>query len=354
MNRLAGVVMLGVLLTGPAATVAIGQNGGTIIERVLVRVNGEIFTQSELSRKQIAALREQGATDLSDEELQSVLAEITPQLLDGAVSELLLVQRGREMGVTFTDELFARSIENIKEDNNLTDEQLDRALAAEDMTLEDLRQDFERTFLVQAVQQREIGPSMTITQEEQRQYYAQYPEKFMTDETVSLRQLLISVPSRPGEAGTPQSPAIDAAARQRIEGLRGEALAGADFGDLVREHSDTDATAKENGGLVGPVRVEDLNPALKDAILSLSPGEISEPIRTQGGYQILMLETRVEPELRPFDAVRVDIEQAIRDERIGPETDKVLARLRTQAVIEWKDDTYEEMYTTFVAENYTQ
>jgi hypothetical protein len=42
--------------------------------------------------------------------------------------------------------------------------------------------------------------------------------------------------------------------------------------------------------------------------------------------------------------VRADIERAIRDERIDPETEKMLARLRTQAVIEWKDDGFRQMY----------
>jgi len=355
MTRLGFVALLSLLLT----TVAVPASAqipseGTIIERVLVRVNGEIFTQSELTQKQLAVLRAEGAGGLSDAALQERLAELTPELLDEAVNELLLVQRGREMGVQFTDEMFQAAVDNIKEDNDLTDAQLTQALQQEGITMAQLRQQFERTYLIQVVQQQEIGPSMTITQAEQRQYYQQYPERFMTIETVTLRQLLIEVPSRPGEPGTLQSPALEAAAQLRIDDLRDEAVAGADFAELVREHSDTPAAARENGGLVGPVNIGDLNQALSQAIQALEPGEVSEPIRTANGYQLLKLEERVEPELQAFELVQPQIEQAIRTERLGPEQDKVLARLRTQAVIEWKDEGFQTMYDQYVAETYDQ
>src|SRR5690606_11899269 len=99
------------------------------------------------------------------------IAEITPDLLVTAVDELLLVQQGREMGIVFSDEQFQAALDNIKERNQLDDAGLDAVLKQEGITREDLRQRFEQQYLIQGVQQREIGPSMTITLEEQRQYY---------------------------------------------------------------------------------------------------------------------------------------------------------------------------------------
>jgi peptidyl-prolyl cis-trans isomerase SurA len=322
------------------------QTKSVIVERVLVRVNGEVFTQSELTQRQVDVLRDKNLTGLSDDRLQSELAEITPDILVQVVDDLLLVQRGREMGVKFTDERFNRALENIKKDNNLNDAQLKEALAQQGMTLEQLRQSLERRELRVAVEQRELMPSMTITQEEQRQYYAAHKAQFMTPEAVTLRQLIVAVPIRPADAGKPADPVVDGAARTKIIDLRDKAVAGQDFAGLVRSSSDTDAATKANGGLVGPVKVEDLNPSLKEAILGLKVGDISQPIRTAGGYQILKLETRTVSEQRPFDTVKGEVEAAIRNERLDPETEKMLRRLRTQAVIEWKDENYKKMYET--------
>ncbi len=60
------------------------------------------------------------------------------------VDELLMVQRGRELGIRFTDENFKQALENVKKQNNLDDEGLKKAIIQAGLTLEELRQNFER------------------------------------------------------------------------------------------------------------------------------------------------------------------------------------------------------------------
>ncbi len=139
----------GVATLKPAAP----DTNASIIERVLVRVNGEVFTQSQLTQLQIERLRDMERP--KDFNLQATLAKITPDLLVQAVDELLLVQRGRELGVTFTDKQFQDALDNVKKANNLDDAGLQKALKEEGETMETLRQRFERSYLEQAVQQRE-------------------------------------------------------------------------------------------------------------------------------------------------------------------------------------------------------
>lgn len=321
----------------------------TIVERVLVRVNGEIFTQSQLTNRQIDALR---ASDRpQDANLESAIAEITPELLVAAVDELLIVQHGRELGLTFTAAQFKMAIDNIKTQNKLDDKALEMALAQDGYTMESLRQRLEQQYFIQGVQQREIGPSMTITLEEQRQYYKRNGDRFMTPLTVTVRELLVNVPTRTQAGQDVFSAADDAAAKAKVEEIRAKALAGEDFVALVA--SSSDSATKANGGLIGPVHVEDLSESLKEQLAALKPGEYSEPLRTPRGYQLLKLEERSTPQLRPFDEVRREIETAIRNERIEPEMLKMIARLRTQAVIEWKDDALKQIYEKRIAETDT-
>jgi len=321
---------------------------GTIVERVLVRVNGEIFTQSQLTMRQVEALRAKQGDNRDDAKLQASLAEITPEVLVSAVDELLLVQRGREIGVKFTEDQFKEALDGIKKDNKLDDAGLKIALAQEGLTLEELREQMERTFLIRAVQQREIGPSMSITQEEERQYYAKHTADFMTPLTVTLREILVQVATSAQKGQNLFSVSDDSTAKTRIDAARARIVAGEDFTKLVTEVSES--ATKSSGGLIGPVDVEDLTPALREALASLQPGGITLPIRGPRGYQIFKLETRSTQELRGFDAVRQDVERAIRDERLDPETEKMKARLRTQAVIEWKDEGFKHMYEKRVAE----
>src|SRR5689334_14855857 len=129
-----------------------------IIEQVLVKVNGDILTKSEFEQRQIAILRsrpELANVSPESDVLQRAVAEVTPQLILEAVDELLLVQRGRELGLALGDEQFKSIIENIKKQNNLEDEQrFQDALKQEGMTMLDLRRNLERQMFVSQVQQR--------------------------------------------------------------------------------------------------------------------------------------------------------------------------------------------------------
>ena len=106
----AAAAVLGAILVAPlGASVSAtpeaqrGSSGGEIIEQVLVKVNGDIITKTELEQRQVAVLRQRmnGQVDpeslKNDETLKKMLADITPQLIVNAVDELLLLQRGREL-----------------------------------------------------------------------------------------------------------------------------------------------------------------------------------------------------------------------------------------------------------------
>src|SRR5256885_12529221 len=80
-----------------------------ILEQILVKVNGEIFTKTELEQRQVAALRQKGQqfdpkTDPANQQLRKALDEITPQIMVDAVDEMLIVQRGRELGHKLSEE----------------------------------------------------------------------------------------------------------------------------------------------------------------------------------------------------------------------------------------------------------
>jgi hypothetical protein len=92
---------------------------GAIIQKIIVKVNGEIFTQTELEFRQIQTIRDQNRQVRTAEELatdpglRAILAAITPGILVDAVDELVVVQHGRESGLKFTEATFTRSLEDL-------------------------------------------------------------------------------------------------------------------------------------------------------------------------------------------------------------------------------------------------
>jgi len=327
----------------PAAPAAAGKT--IVIQKVIVKVNGEVFTLTDLTQRQIQTLREQNqnrqvnAADLqSDAGLRQAIGEITPNLLAEAVDELLLVQRGRELGIKFTDDQFKQAVENIKKENKFDDATLMKALQQEGLTLQELRQNFERSYLMRGVQQQEIMPTMTITEEEKRQYYAAHQSEFMTPATVTIRELFVSVPS----TAQGVSVGVDEEVKAKVTAARERAMKGEDFAKIVGEISE--AGSKANGGLITGIVVSDLAPTMADVLNKLKPGEITEAMRVQKGYTLFKLETRSDSVPEPFSKVRDQITAKIYESRLDGETKKFLEKLRTQALIEWKDDGYKQMY----------
>jgi peptidyl-prolyl cis-trans isomerase SurA len=349
MKSLVAALSVVSVLLGALPILAQGPGSSVVLERVLVRVNGEIFTQSELTQRQTDAVRErqQQPRSIPEAELLKLLSEMTPDILVDTVDELLIVQHGRELGFTFSDEEFKRGLDTLKKDNNLDDAGLKEALQQEGLTLDELRRNFERAWLRQMVQAREIFPRMRITEEELRQHFAANRSNFMTPETVTLREIAVLAP-----AGGTVLDSTMAALKTRIDAARQRAIAGEDFAALVKEMSDSGT--KANGGLIGPLNVRDLNPSTKAILDTLKPGDLTEPIQLSRGYQILKLEARDAAAQQPFDKVRDQIEIAIRNERLDGEMAKLRLRLRTGAVIEWKDDNLRKIYERRLAERLSE
>ena len=325
-----------------------------IIERVLVKVNGDILTQTELEERQTAAIRARMGTDFKPEmlnnnaELKKAVDEVTPQLLVDAIDELLLLQMGKEKGYHLSDEQFQAWLDNLRKEQNLGDEQkFQAALKQEGMTIDDLRKNVERQFLVGQIQRDEVGSKLTITEEEARQYYLTHKQQFAEAATVTLREILIEVPTstQGGQAGVNVAKQDEAEAQAAA--LRTRLLAGEDFAKLAAEVSAS--PSKANGGLIGPINVAEVSASLQQGISKMKPGEITEPLRTNKGVQILKLEMLKPASIPPFESVRDLVADRVHDARQQTEVRKFMARVRGQALIEWKNDALKKMYEAQVA-----
>ena len=320
---------------------------GRVLERILVKVNGEIVTQTDLESRQITLLRQGGFQPQTNAALAQRLQEITPQLIWEVVEELLMVQRGRELGYGLGDEQFRLMVDGIKEENNFqTDEELAAALIQQEgMTLDELRRIMERQMLVNQVQQIEIINKVTITDVEAREYYDTHLEEFSDPATVTLREILIGVAESASGGGN-----IFGAqqARTEAEAARERLAAGEDFTLVAVAVSD--AASKANGGLIGPIEVAEISESIQAVLKTLEVGEISEPIRTPQGYQLLKLESRTETTARPFEEVRDDISNNVFNGRRVAEYAKYLDSLRETAIIEWRREELREAYDSYQPE----
>ena len=314
------------------------------IEAVLVKVNGDILTKTDLEQRQVQYMRAKNLQPADDAALKKTIEDITPEVVSEAIDELLLVQRGKALNYKMTDEDFDRLVQNIRKENKLdTEEAFQAALKQEGMTLPELHKAMERQMLIARVTQNEVMSKVGITEEEARKYHSEHLQDFTKPGTVTIREILVKVPLENGAINV----AADQAARQKADDIRKRALAGESFDQLASEVSDS--PSKANGGLIGPLNMKELTPAFKKLVDPMKVGDVSDVLPGQGGYQIIKIESRTADEVMTPEAAHDKISDALYEEKRQVYIRRYLNKLRSQATIEWKNDEIRKAFETWAA-----
>jgi parvulin-like peptidyl-prolyl isomerase len=234
-----------------------------------------------------------------------------------------------------------------KEQNLEDDAKFQEALKQEGMTVSDVRRNVERNFLIQEVQRSEFGGKLQITEEEARQYYLVHQAEFVDPASVTLREILIEVPVTTSQGQPSFTAGQDDEALKKANAIRARLSAGEDFAKVAGEVSTS--ASKANGGLIGPLTVSELSTALQQILEKMKPGDITQPLRSQKGYQLLKLETFKPSAARSFDSVKDLVADRVYQARSRTEMRKFLDRVRRQAIIVWKNEELRKAYEQQVA-----
>ncbi len=147
--------------------------------------------------------------------------------------------------------------------------------------------------------------SVTEPEQSPEEYYNAYPGEFKIDETRTVRHILIEA----------QEEEAKAAARQEAEEIIKSLNEGADFAALVTEKSDDKGSAAA-GGVIGPFNsagVMDgggslVAPFTEASYALQKTGDITqEPVESQFGYHIIILDDISPARTKSFDEVKEDL-----------------------------------------------
>ncbi len=126
----------------------------------------------------------------------------------------------------------------------------------------------------------------------------------------------------------------DDAALDRIRGIRQRILDGDDFATVAKAASD-DPGSKNEGGDLGWTGPGTFAPEFQEVVERLPEGVVSEPVHTRFGWHIIeVLGRRVQDTTE--EVQRQQAALAIRNSKLGEETDLWMRRLRDQAFVEYR------------------
>jgi peptidyl-prolyl cis-trans isomerase D len=168
-----------------------------------------------------------------------------------------------------------------------------------------------------------LRDEVSVTEADLRREYEQRRDQFTRPEERRARHILVSVPQDADEAAW-------ARAEERAHELRRRLDEGAEFAELARQESD-DPLASTGGGDLGFIARGDMDPDLEALLFTLREGDVSQPVRTRLGFQIISL-TDIRPaERTPFAEVREEVEAEYRSRRIESLQIEMTERLLTES-----------------------
>ena len=281
-NRLF-LILFGVLLAFPPtgmthAALAASTESADPIDRILIVVNDEIITASEVEtrvRAVRARLTSQKVTLPPDDILRR-------QVMERMVAERLQQQVARQFGLTVSDERLDRAIRQIAEQNHKSPEDLQRESEKEPGGYRAFREELRGQLLVQQLIEREVHNRVNVSEAEVENFLAAQSGRDGGIE-FNISHILLGLPES-------ASPEVIARARQKAEGLLADLRKGADFGQLAVANSQGQ-NALEGGGL-GWKQAGQLPDLFVDALRTLKPGTVSDVLRSPSGFHILRLNDR--------------------------------------------------------------
>jgi len=268
-------LLLGALLLSAAAQAEVRP-----LDRVVAIVDNDVVMQSQLN----ARLREVQQTIAQRGAALPPEHVLSQQVLERLIIENIQLQIGERSGIRITDEELNQAIGTIAQRNGMSLEQFQAALAADGLSYTDAREQVRREMIISRVRQRRVAERIQVTDQEVQNFLASDLGKMQLSEEFRLANILIPVSDG---ASSEEIQAADRQARELYEQLQ----QGADFAQLAIARSSSE-TALE-GGEMGWRKAGQLPPPFDNMIAALPVGQVTEPVRTPGGFiMIKLLEKR--------------------------------------------------------------
>jgi parvulin-like peptidyl-prolyl isomerase len=297
-----------------------------LIDEVIARVNAGVIMRSAYESAQkviLERMREQG---LKGEELEKRFKEQQARILDDLIDSQLLSQRAKDLSINVEPQVNQQVLRMMKEYNCESEECLGQKMKEAGFEMEELKKVLTERFSNDAVLSREVYYRVynRLTEKDKKEAYDKYKDRFTEPAQVTLSRIFIAQGKDPNES------------LARAKDIADKARSGVIEFPVLAEKFSEDELGKKNKGLIGEIRVSELQPDIKTAVENAQVGTVTEPIKQETGYSIFRVDQRKEAKLSPYEDtdVQENIARILVGEQSEKQIDEYLAKLREEAFIE--------------------
>jgi len=297
-----------------------------VVEEIIARVNNEIITRSELDKARATAeddAKQECQAKCTPEELKVQIEDGQKNALRNLIDQSLLVQRGKDMGISVESEVIKR-LDQIRIQNNLSSmEDLEKAVSTQGINWEDFKDNIRKGLLTQRVISQEVGSHINISKDEIAKYYDDHKAEFVRPEQVALREIVVSTEGKK-DSELPDLKKKAETALKRVQD-------GEEFGEIAKRFSDG-STAKQ-GGFLGIYKRGELSKELEDTVFKMKKNDLTEVMDTKQGYLVLQVLEHYDEGEQALSKVEGEISEKLYSDRMEPKLRDYLKTLREQSYV---------------------
>ena len=252
------------------------------------------------------------------------------------IDQQLLLQKGKDLGITGDTELIKRLDEMRKQMNLATMEDLEKAAEAQGASYEEFKQNMRNQIITQRVIGQEVGSHLAMNKEDEKKFYEQHRAEMEHPEAGRLSEILIApkTPAKPAAAADGKPERSDVRPRRggagcreaKAEGLLAQIHKGGKFADLAKKFSD--GPSAKDGGDLSYFKRGTLAKEFEDKVFALKAGEVTDVIRTKQGYVILQVTEHQMAGIPTMKEVEPRIQDALYMQKLQPALRAYLTTLR--------------------------
>ena len=246
------------------------------LDGIVAIVDDDVVLASELISR-LDVVREQIASQDVQPPSNDVLVS---QLMERLVLENIQLQQAKRRGIEIDDESLTRAVASFAQQNNMTFEQFQQALAEDGMSYRAFREDIRREMLIQRLQRNMVNRRIIISEQDVEDLLdSPYYQQLLSDE-FRVGHILIAVQDMGNEN-------VVKAATEEADRIVKDLRSGADFKETAIAKS-AGARALEGGDL-GWKRAGELPSLFAEQVIALEVGETAGPIKSPSGFHIVQL-----------------------------------------------------------------
>ena len=299
---------------------------GEEVDRIVAIVNDEIITLSELEIFRKAFYPETASgDDWLSRDLD--LVKVQQKALNALINDKLIEQEAERQQIAISEKQIEETIDSIKQEQGLTQDQLETMLKTQGLTYEEYKTELEKRLKRTKMIKRAVKSNVEINDENLERYYRTHIQGYMADASIRVSHILL--PLSPNPTSQQEDDVLSLAQEIKRRADEGEA-----FATLTQEYAG--GMPEMRTGDLGYFKKGEMIPALEKEAFGLEVDEVGAPVRTPRGIVLIRVTDRKASQPIPLEKIRERVQVDYYTNEVERRYQEWIGKLREKAVIEVK------------------